>query len=72
MAPPGDTVRPVARRYGVSLDDTAGLAQAFAGAWDACLIKPFDLSAKDLHARERELCRNLPKQFAAQDLASSS
>ena len=52
----GHSVRPVARRSGVSLDDTAGLAQAFAGAWGAYLMMPFDLAAQDLHARERELC----------------
>jgi len=52
----GHTVRPVARRHGVSLDDAAGLAQTFAGSWGAYLMMPFDLEAKDLHARERELC----------------
>ena len=52
----GHTVRPIARRHGVSLDDAAGLAQAFAGSWGAYLMMPFDLAAKDLHARERELC----------------
>jgi uncharacterized protein YbjT (DUF2867 family) len=51
-------VRPVARRSGVSLDDPAGLAQAFSGAWGAYLMMPFDLAAQDLHARERELCSN--------------
>jgi len=54
----GHNVRPVSRRHGVSLDDTAGLAQAFAGAWGAYLMMPFDLAAQDLHARERELCSN--------------
>jgi uncharacterized protein YbjT (DUF2867 family) len=54
----GHSVRPVARRYGVALDDAAGLAQAFAGAWGAYLMMPFDLAAPDLHARERELCSN--------------
>lgn len=54
----GHSVRPVARRYGVSLDDAAGLAQAFAGAWGAYLMMPFDPAAQDLHARERELCSN--------------
>jgi len=52
----GHTVRPVARSHGVSLDDAAGLAQAFAGSWGAYLMMPFDLAAKDLHSRERELC----------------
>jgi uncharacterized protein YbjT (DUF2867 family) len=52
----GHRVRPVARRHGVSLDDPAGLAQSFAGAWGAYLMMPFDLAAPDLHARERELC----------------
>jgi len=52
----GHTVRPVARSHGVSLDDAAGLARAFAGAWGAYLMMPFDLAAKDLHSRERELC----------------
>jgi uncharacterized protein YbjT (DUF2867 family) len=52
----GHTVRPVARRHGVTLDDAAGLARAFAGAWGAYLMMPFDLAAQDLHARERELC----------------
>jgi uncharacterized protein YbjT (DUF2867 family) len=55
----GHSVRPVARRHGVSLDDAAGLAQAFAGAWGAYLMMPFDLAAPDLHARERELCSNV-------------
>jgi uncharacterized protein YbjT (DUF2867 family) len=54
----GHSVRPVARRHGVSLDDAATLAQAFAGAWGAYLMMPFDLAANDLHARERELCSN--------------
>jgi uncharacterized protein YbjT (DUF2867 family) len=51
----GHTVQPVARSQGVSLDDAAGLAKAFAGSWGAYLMMPFDLAAKDLHAREREL-----------------
>lgn len=54
----GHNVRPVARRHGISLDDTAGLARAFAGAWGAYLMMPFDMTANDLHARERELCSN--------------
>jgi len=54
----GHSVRPVARRHGISLDDTAGLAQSFAGAWGAYLMMPFDLAANDLHARERELSSN--------------
>ena len=52
----GHTVRPISRRDGVSLDDAAALASAFAGSWGAYLMMPFDLAAKDLHARERELC----------------
>jgi uncharacterized protein YbjT (DUF2867 family) len=54
----GHSVRPVGRRHGVALDDVVGLAQAFAGAWGAYLMMPFDLAAQDLHARERELCSN--------------
>jgi uncharacterized protein YbjT (DUF2867 family) len=54
----GHSVRPVARRHGISLDDTAALTQSFAGAWGAYLMMPFDLAANDLHARERELSSN--------------
>jgi uncharacterized protein YbjT (DUF2867 family) len=54
----GHSVRPVARSSGISLDDAAGLAEAFAGAWGAYLMMPFDLAAQHLHARERELCSN--------------
>jgi uncharacterized protein YbjT (DUF2867 family) len=54
----GHSVRPVARHHGVSLDDAAGLARTFAGAWGAYLMMPFDLAAPDLHARERALCSN--------------
>jgi uncharacterized protein YbjT (DUF2867 family) len=64
----GHIVRPVARRHGVSLDDTAALAQAFAGAWGAYLMMPFDLAAKDLHARERELCSNFAQALRASGL----
>lgn len=64
----GHSVRPVARRYGVSLDDTAALSRSFAGAWGAYLMMPFDLAAKDLHARERELCSNLAQALRGSGL----
>ena len=64
----GHNVRPVARRHGVSLDDKAGLARAFAGAWGAYLMMPFDLAAQNLHARERELCSSFAQAIRGSGL----
>jgi uncharacterized protein YbjT (DUF2867 family) len=64
----GHHVRPVARRCGVSLDDAAALARAFSGAWGAYLMMPFDLAAKDLHARERELCASFARALRGSGL----
>jgi uncharacterized protein YbjT (DUF2867 family) len=64
----GHDVRAVARRHGVSLDDTSALAQAFAGAWGAYLMMPFDLAADDLHGRERELCSNFARALGGAGL----
>lgn len=55
----GQIVRPVSRHHGVSLDDPAALRHAFEGAFGAYLMMPFDLTAPDLHSRERDLCRQL-------------
>jgi len=51
----GHQVRPVSRSAGASLDDAAALKRAFTGADGAFLMIPFDLQAKDLHEREREI-----------------
>jgi uncharacterized protein YbjT (DUF2867 family) len=59
LAAAGHDVRRVSRRHGVSLDDSAALKAAFAGADGAYLMMPFDLLAPDLHARERALAAQI-------------
>jgi uncharacterized protein YbjT (DUF2867 family) len=55
----GHEVRKVSRKHGISLDDEKMLTKAFSGADSAYLMIPFDMSAADLHERERQISARL-------------
>jgi uncharacterized protein YbjT (DUF2867 family) len=55
----GYRVRAVSRKAGVAIDDSAGLASAFAGADGGFLMVPFDQSAPSIHERETDLAGRL-------------
>ncbi len=61
LAVAGHQVRSISRQAGISLDDEAALGQAFKGVDGAYLMIPFDLQAKDLHARERDFGAKLAR-----------
>ncbi|MEZ2329581.1 NmrA family NAD(P)-binding protein [Mesorhizobium sp. RCC_202] len=64
LAGAGHTVRGVARRLGVALDDQAALDAAFAGADSAYVMIPFDVTAPDLHCFEDEVGARLASSIA--------
>ncbi len=55
----GHSVRPISRKDGVSLDDTAALTRALTGADAAFLMIPPDIKAQDLRKRQNELAQHL-------------